>query len=151
MLFKSLSGKCQLICLVLLSVADMVIGVPPRADITGNRKVDMEDFANMASEWLTESHPDLFLPDYTYLTDSRSLLADISEGLVAHWKLDEMGGLTAHDETGNYNATFSDAPIWTTGINLGALEFDRSYIMDCGTGPTPTTNDLTLTWWMVDN
>lgn len=126
-----------MICLVLLSVAGVVSRAYPRADITSDSKVN---YAIVAPEWLD-----------TAMTYSRSVLTDPNEGLVAHWRLDEIGGLTAHDETGNYNATFSGAPMWTTGINLGALEFNRSYIMDCGTGPTPTTNDMTLAWWMVDN
>lgn len=41
-----------LLCMVLLSVGGMVNGACPRADITGDCEVTLEDFAIMASEWL---------------------------------------------------------------------------------------------------
>ena len=45
--------KLALICMVLLLVG-ISFGVCPSADLTGDCKVNLADFAIMASEWLTE-------------------------------------------------------------------------------------------------
>jgi len=47
-------------------------------------------------------------------------------GLVAHWKLDESEGITAHDSAGNNDATLVGEPLWqpTGGWVNGALELD---------------------------
>jgi parallel beta-helix repeat protein len=46
------------------------------------------------------------------------------DGLVAHWKLDETEGPTAHDSAGQYHGTVCGDPQWTTGKVGGALQFD---------------------------
>ncbi|MHC4648236.1 MAG: LamG-like jellyroll fold domain-containing protein, partial [Planctomycetota bacterium] len=44
--------------------------------------------------------------------------------LVAWWKFDEGGGITAYDSAGNHDGTLANGPTWTpSGIN-GALIFD---------------------------
>jgi len=42
------------ICVVVLTVFAVVAGACPRADITGDCKVNLEDFAIMASQWLID-------------------------------------------------------------------------------------------------
>ena len=47
-------------------------------------------------------------------------------GLIAHWKLDETDGLTAHDNLGDNDGTLMGAPVWQpeAGIIDGALALD---------------------------
>jgi hypothetical protein len=47
-----------------------------------------------------------------------------SQGLVAHWKLDEGSGNTAIDSAGSNNGTLIGNPTWTAGRINGALSFD---------------------------
>ena len=50
-----------------------------------------------------------------------------SQGLVAHWKLDEGGGTTAYDSADNNDGTLAASPRepnWTSGYVAGALRFD---------------------------
>jgi hypothetical protein len=51
--------------------------------------------------------------------------ANITTGLVGHWKFDEGSGITAGDSSGNNNTgTLTNGPTWTTGKLGGALSFD---------------------------
>ncbi|MHC4325139.1 MAG: hypothetical protein ACYSUX_12820, partial [Planctomycetota bacterium] len=63
--------------------------------------------------------------------------ADISDGLVAYWPLDEGTGTTTADISGNgNNGTFVDAPAWVSGKFGGALDFDGiDDVVDCGLAP----------------
>jgi len=50
-----------------------------------------------------------------------------AEGLIAHWTLDETGGMTAFDDSGyDYHGTLYGNPTWlpTAGVLGGALDFD---------------------------
>jgi fibronectin type 3 domain-containing protein len=69
---------------------------------------------------------------------------DIDPTLAAYWQLNEGGGLTAFDSSGNgMNGSLVNGPTWTTGRVGGALSFD-------GVNDHVTTN-LTenLTNWTV--
>ena len=79
-------------------------------------------------------------------------LADIGDGLVGYWPLDEgSGGMTA-DASGNANdGTINGGPGWVAGMFGNALEFDGSDdhvdlgnppILDFGTG------DFTISAWV---
>jgi len=78
--------------------------------------------------------------------------ADIADGLVGYWPLDEGTGTTTADLSGNgSNGTFVDAPAWVTGKFGGALDFDGSNdavncgnqsVLDFGTG------DFTISCWV---
>jgi hypothetical protein len=48
----------------------------------------------------------------------------ITDGLVAHWKLDEGEGTTAYDSAGTNHGTLVNGPVWTSGQIAGALDFD---------------------------
>jgi len=75
----------------------------------------------------------------------------VSAGLVAQWELDDGGGATAADSSGQGNtATLINGPTWTTGIVGGALSFDG--INDYVTIPKQSnlitgTNDFTIAAW----
>ena len=54
-------------------------------------------------------------------------MADLAEGLVAHWPLDEGSGTVAHDASGNgHEGTLENGPEWTddSKMGAGALSFD---------------------------
>ena len=52
--------------------------------------------------------------------------ADITTGLVAHWKFDETAGTSAFDSSGNgNNGTLTNGPTWNTGgVEAGAIALD---------------------------
>jgi len=55
---------------------------------------------------------------------SAAARADITDGLVAHWKFDEGSGRIAHDSAGSNHGTLYGDTIWTAGWLNGALDFD---------------------------
>ncbi len=78
--------------------------------------------------------------------------ADISDGLVAYWPLDEGTGTTTADLTGNgSDGTFVDAPAWVGGKLGNALDFDGSNdAVDCGNSPLLDfgTGDFAISLWI---
>ena len=66
-----------------------------------------------------------------------SAWADLADGLIAHWPLDDGEGLTAVDPVGGNDGTFVNGPIWVAGQVDGALEFDG-------------TNDVVITPLNID-
>ncbi len=71
--------------------------------------------------------------------------------LIAYWPFDEGAGEVAADVIGGNDAQLIGAT-WTTSSQMGAAAIEvASNTIDCGPGPTPTTEDLTLAWWMIDN
>jgi hypothetical protein len=52
-----------------------------------------------------------------------TLIADVSEGLISHWRFDEGSGAIAYDSAGTNDGTIYGAD-WTTGQVGGALSFD---------------------------
>ncbi|MHC4594160.1 MAG: LamG-like jellyroll fold domain-containing protein, partial [Planctomycetota bacterium] len=78
--------------------------------------------------------------------------ADIVDGLVGYWPLDEGGGTTTADASGNgSDGTLNGGPRWVEGKFGGALDFDgsddhvncgNSSILDFGTG------DWTVSAWI---
>jgi len=78
--------------------------------------------------------------------------ADIGEGLVAYWPLDEGAGNSTSDVTGNgSNGTLNGGPVWAEGKMGGALNFDGDddYV-DCGNAPVLDfgTGDWTVSAWI---
>lgn len=56
---------------------------------------------------------------------STSLRADITDGLIAYWPMDENGGTIVHDVSANgHDGTIQGDPQWTAGKFGSALEFD---------------------------
>jgi len=72
--------------------------------------------------------------------------------LVAYWPLDEGDGDVAYDAIGNNDGQITGCTWVMPGkIGAAAIEGSGGDEINCGAGPTPTTEDLTLAWWMVDN
>jgi hypothetical protein len=78
--------------------------------------------------------------------------AEIADGLVAYWPLDEGGGTTTSDLSGNGNdGTLNGGPIWVEGKFGGALNFDGSDDhVDCGNPSILDfgTSDFTISAWI---
>lgn len=78
-----------------------------------------------------------------------SAQADVSDGLVGWWKLDEGSGTSAYDSSGQgTTASFVNTPTWISGKKYGALTFNGSdNYLDVGTGTigiTAGSTGLTL-------
>jgi hypothetical protein len=77
--------------------------------------------------------------------------ADIADGLVAYWPLDEGGGATTSDRSGNGNDGTLNLPGWDVGKFGGALNFDGvdDYV-DCGNPSILDfgTSDFTVSVWI---
>ena len=72
--------------------------------------------------------------------------------LVAYWPFDEGEGDIAYDIMGGNDGTITGCTWLTPGkIGDAAIEGVGGDMVDCGNGPTPMTDDLTLAWWMIDN
>ncbi|MCF7975136.1 MAG: discoidin domain-containing protein [Phycisphaerae bacterium] len=88
---------------------------------------------------LSKSAPDMVTP-----------IAPSTEGLVAHWKLDDGAGTTAADSAGSAPGTIQGAVQWTSGHLGGALQLDglTTYV-DCGTGAAfDITDVVSLSVWV---
>ncbi len=79
-----------------------------------------------------------------------SAWADLTDGLVAHWKLDG----DANDSAGSNDGTLVGDPCWVAGkIGDYALDFDGDgdYV-DCGNGPSLNiTEQITVSVWIKKN
>jgi hypothetical protein len=76
--------------------------------------------------------------------------ADVTTGLVSHWKLDETSGTTARDSAGNNDGTLIGDATWMEGWIGGAVEFDgEGDYVDCGNSDTFDIRDaVTLSAWV---
>ena len=81
----------------------------PEAGFSGE-----DTFTYTASDGVHDSEP----------ATVRINVGDIVEGLVAHWKLDEGEGTTAHDSSGNNLHGTVHGAAWASGVLGGALDFD---------------------------
>jgi hypothetical protein len=106
-----------------------LIGTPTNfGDYDRDGKVDFEDFAILAAQWLETSGDEstgkcqVDFGDLAFLADY--WLADFL--VAAYWRLDETAGNVAHDSAGNKNGALSGEPVWraTGGKVAGALELD---------------------------
>ncbi len=77
--------------------------------------------------------------------------ADIADGLVGYWPLDEGAGTTTSDSSGNGNDGTLNLPGWGSGKFGGALDFDGTddYV-DCGNSSILYfgTGDFTISAWI---
>ena len=81
------------------------------------------------------------------------LSASISHAdLIAYWPFDEGTGDVAHDVIGGFDGTIIGGGTWVTGkVGASAFQGSGGDEINCGPGPSPTTEDLSLAWWMIDN
>lgn len=63
---------------------------------------------------------------WSFTTGSMVTPYDPSNGLLAHWKLDEPGGIVAASTTGTHPGTVAGSPERTQGVNGMAVSFDGS-------------------------
>ena len=126
------------------------VKILPVVDLNGDGKVDFKDFRKLAQYWgQNEPSCDIApLPNGDGIVDSKDLNL-LAEYLlkefqpVAHYKLDEAEGTTAHDSIGDNDGTLYGNPAWqpAEGIVGGALQFDgiddyvsTAFILDPGKG-----------------
>ncbi|HUV65596.1 MAG TPA: LamG domain-containing protein, partial [Sedimentisphaerales bacterium] len=85
------------------------------------------------------------------------MAANVSAGLVGHWKLDEGSGTTAADSSGNGNdGTIFNNPTWISGVNGTALEFHGLGVtggggdyINCGSGASlDITGPISIALWI---
>ena len=72
--------------------------------------------------------------------------------IIAYWPFDEGAGDVGADVVGGFDAALTNVD-WVAGqVDGSAIETDRSgdEIL-AGTGPTPTTQDVSIAFWLVDN
>jgi hypothetical protein len=76
--------------------------------------------------------------------------ADITSGLVAHWKLDQTGADTsAPDTIGTHNGTVTGTAQWTAGKIRNAFDFDQATVISCGTNSAlDLTSQGTIAAWV---
>jgi len=88
---------------------------------------------------------------------SAHVAADLSDGLVGHWNLDENTGTTAADSSGNNNhGTLVGSPTWVPGVSGSAVRFDGTGVTGSASntvnaGNNPSLNgiiDYTLSFWV---
>jgi hypothetical protein len=109
------------------------VSILPVVDLNGDGKVDFKDFRKLALYWgQDEPSCDIApLPFGDGIVDAKDLNL-LAEYLlkefqpVAHYKLDETEGTTAHDSIGDNDGTLQGNPAWqpTGGMVGGALLFD---------------------------
>lgn len=72
--------------------------------------------------------------------------------LIAYWPLDDEDGVVAKDVVGGYDGAITGATWLTPGqVGTSALTSVGGDSVVCDPGAISTTQDLTLTWWMLDN
>jgi hypothetical protein len=119
-------------------------------DFNGDGVVDAQDVSIMVDHWHTnEPRYDIAPPPAgDGVVDVEDLIA-LSEYLfedhriVAHWALDEVEGIIAHDSVGYNDATIVGLPAWQPdgGVVDGALELDGTtflmadYVLSPSKGP----------------
>jgi len=133
---------------------------PKDADINGDLKVDMFDYAILASQWQQEPcvpsadiAPEggdeiVDMNDLSFLVENWLWYVDANEALISYWEFDEGQGSIAYDSAGGNNGIVYGA-VRTTGKINGALEFDGygDYV-DCGSHPSLDVTELTWALWI---
>jgi hypothetical protein len=138
-----------------------------RPDFNSDRRVNFEDFAQIALAWLSKTGEPGYVEkldlDQDNSVDMNDLcifagewLDTIDPNLVANWKLDEVTGLTAYDSSGyDNNGTLVGNPTWTAGEISGdaALRFgDANDYVDCGNKSIfNLTQQITVSAWVDIN
>jgi ligand-binding sensor domain-containing protein len=99
----------------------------PTVDFNGDEIVNFKDLSMLAEYWLEDFR------------------------LIAHWKLDEVEGTTAHDSIGTNDGTIHAEPLWQPagGKISGALQFDGidDYVI-AGSPFGPADSSLSVFAWV---
>jgi hypothetical protein len=123
----------------------------PTVDFNGDEIVNFKDLSMLAEYWYRDDSP--FVDqrmDYGYLAGfAEYWLEDFR--LIAHWKLDEVEGTTAHDSIGTNDGTIHAEPLWQPagGKISGALQFDGidDYVI-AGSPFGPADSSLSVFAWV---
>ena len=89
----------------------------------------------------------VFLTLILFMLSFNVAYADIRNGRIGHWLLDEGSGSYAYNSSGGTNTgTLYNTPTWTTGQFVGALSFDgvNEYVGI----PNDVTGIRTVSFWM---
>jgi len=108
----------------------------PLVDFNGDGIVGIRDLVILIESWGTDNPlcdivPPLYGDGIVDVLDLEVFMSSWGQTvddptLVAHWKLDETEGSTAHDSSGDKDATLNGNPVWqpTSGKIDGALQLD---------------------------
>ena len=75
-------------------------------------------------------------------------MADITTGLVAHWKMDEGTGTECADETGTNTGTHRYTPTFVAGKFEGGVSFASASTEDVSIGSAAATSNQTISLWV---
>ena len=78
-----------------------------------------------------------------------SVLADLQDGLQAHWTFDEGSGNTAYDSAGSNDAALL-GPVWTSGLIEYGLDFDgtNDYVSVPASPSLDFSRSYTISAWL---
>jgi len=95
---------------------------------------------------------------YDYARTPAQIAWDFNKGKpIAHWRMDEMSGITVHDESGNGNdgtmTNMEPATDWVSGRNQGALDFDGGddYVNMGSDSSIDDLGPMTISLWTYIN
>ena len=136
------------------------ISIPVECDFTGDWIVNINDLILLIEHWrqndpLFDIAPPLFGDGIVDAVDLEALMAywgqEIPDpALLAHWKLDEIEGMTAYDSAGGHDATLTGSPLWQPagGIIDGALELDGATFAVADFVLNPKEGPLSVLAWV---
>jgi len=114
--------------------ADMwQVSINPVVDLNSDGIVDADDMCIIVDNWGTDNSlcdigPMPWGDGVVDVEDLKVLAEHLFEDsrLIAHWKLDEIGGIVANDSIGNNVANLFGDPVWQPdgGVVNGCLAFD---------------------------
>ena len=125
------------------------VPIIPVVDFNGDEVVDIKDLLILIESWgqndpAVDIGPTPLGDGVVDAADLEALMAYWGQEppdpwLIAHWKLDESQGMTAHDSAGVNDGTVMGAALWQPGGGYvdGALEFDGTtfVVADSAVGP----------------
>lgn len=90
----------------------------PSADLSGDCRVDLEDFVIMASQWLDELHPDLNGMVWIYIDDSGAGMKDENGNFISHGGF--AGYMSKYETTNAQYCEFLNTALASGDITVGA-------------------------------
>lgn len=129
------------------------------ADFDESNRVYFEDLEILCEDWLAASpetgadmDSDGIVDLFDYSRFALDWMYETDQWLVAHWKLDEGQGDTAHDSVHENHAelcAWPNGPVWTDGKIGGALLFDGvDDYLDCNNADELGPEKMNLSMWL---
>jgi len=107
------------------------VSIEPIIDLNNDLKVDLTDMLILVDHWgenysLCDIGPMPWGDGIVDIEDLKVLVDYFIPKPVAHWKLNEVEGNFAYDNTGNYDGELNGNPVWQPvgGVHDGALELN---------------------------